>query len=90
MWRRFPTGASQIFRTADADAASIGTVSVLCLREPPHVHVEHEDKVAKFWLNPVRLQRGGGMSRLDLRRIERLVMMHRDMLWKKWSDYFHV
>jgi hypothetical protein len=23
--------------------------------EPPHIHVEHGDKVAKFWLNPVEL-----------------------------------
>lgn len=28
--------------------------------EPIHVHVEHDDKVAKFWLDPVRLQRTGG------------------------------
>jgi hypothetical protein len=25
--------------------------------EPPHVHVEREDRLAKFWLEPVRLQR---------------------------------
>ncbi|MGH8602778.1 MAG: DUF4160 domain-containing protein [Gammaproteobacteria bacterium] len=24
--------------------------------EPPHIHVEREDKGAKFWLDPVRLQ----------------------------------
>jgi hypothetical protein len=24
--------------------------------EPPHVHVERDEKVAKFWLDPVRLQ----------------------------------
>ena len=21
--------------------------------EPPHIHIEHGDKVAKFWLNPI-------------------------------------
>jgi len=28
--------------------------------EPAHVHVESGDKVAKFWLDPVRLQSSGG------------------------------
>jgi hypothetical protein len=23
--------------------------------EPPHIHVEHGDKLAKFWLDPVEL-----------------------------------
>jgi hypothetical protein len=31
--------------------------------EPPHVHVEREDNVAKFWLDPVTLQSSGGFSR---------------------------
>ena len=27
--------------------------------EPPHVHIERDDKLAKFWLEPVRLQDSG-------------------------------
>jgi Domain of unknown function (DUF4160) len=27
--------------------------------EPPHVHVESDDKIAKFWLDPIRLQSVG-------------------------------
>ncbi len=38
--------------------------------EPVHVHVEREHKVAKFWLDPVRLARSGGFSRKELGRIE--------------------
>ncbi|HEV2177470.1 MAG TPA: DUF4160 domain-containing protein [Terriglobia bacterium] len=30
--------------------------------EPPHVHVERDDKVAKFWLAPVRLKTSGGFG----------------------------
>jgi hypothetical protein len=35
--------------------------------EPPHIHVEHGDKVAKYWLNPVELAivRGVQESRID-------------------------
>ena len=31
--------------------------------EPAHIHVEREDKVAKFWLDPVRLSHSGGFGR---------------------------
>ena len=41
--------------------------------EPPHVHVEREMSVAKFWLDPDRLENSRGFSRLELRKIERLV-----------------
>jgi hypothetical protein len=30
--------------------------------EPPHIHVEHDDHVAKLWLDPVRLARSGGFK----------------------------
>ncbi|WHZ29800.1 MAG: hypothetical protein OJF51_004602 [Nitrospira sp.] len=29
--------------------------------ELPHIHIEREDKVAKFWLDPIRLQGSGGV-----------------------------
>ncbi len=56
--------------------------------EPPHVHVEREDKVAKFWLDPVRLQRTGGFSRVELVRIERILDKYHDNLIEAWHGYF--
>ena len=38
--------------------------------EPQHVHVVRDDRVAKFWLNPVRMQRSGGLRRSAIRRIQ--------------------
>jgi hypothetical protein len=43
--------------------------------EPPHVHVEREDNVAKFWIDPVRLATSG-LRRTELREIERMVAKH--------------
>jgi len=57
--------------------------------EPPHVHVEREDKVAKFWLDPVRLHRSGGFSRTEVGRIQKLVSNHRTELLEAWNAYFH-
>jgi hypothetical protein len=56
--------------------------------EPLHVHVEREDKVAKFWLDPIRLQESGGFSRQDIGRIHKLVIAHQDRLREAWNEYF--
>ncbi len=57
--------------------------------EPPHVHVERDDNVAKFWLDPVRLQRSGGFRRVEIQRIQRLVEQHRERLLRSWNEYFN-
>ena len=41
--------------------------------EPHHIHVERNEKLAKFWLDPIRLQSSGGFSRLELRRIRSII-----------------
>ena len=56
--------------------------------EPEHVHVERDDNVAKFWLDPVRLQRNGGFGRPELRRIQEIVQEHQVVLQEAWRDYF--
>ena len=56
--------------------------------EPPHVHVERDDKNAKFWLEPVRLQRSGGFSRKEINRIQRFVELNQEQCLDKWYDYF--
>lgn len=56
--------------------------------EPPHVHAERDHRVAKFWLNPVRLARSGGFGRTEIRDIGRLVGEHRSELLEAWDDYF--
>ena len=38
--------------------------------EPPHIHVERDECLAKFWLDPVRLESSRGFARAELRRIE--------------------
>ena len=41
--------------------------------EPAHVHVDRDNKSAKFWLGPARLARNVDFSRPELRRSEGLV-----------------
>jgi hypothetical protein len=55
--------------------------------EPPHVHVERNGKIAKFWLDPIRLQRSGRFTRTEIGRIEHLVSEHHAGLMGAWNDY---
>ena len=48
--------------------------------EPPHVHVERDVKIAKFWLDPVRLHNSGGFTRQEIRQIQRLIEEHQENL----------
>jgi hypothetical protein len=57
--------------------------------EPPHVHIERDKNIAKFWLDPVRLQNSGGFSRTELNRIQRLVDENREDLLRSWNEYFN-
>lgn len=56
--------------------------------EPPHVHVEREDAVARFWLEPVTLARAAGFRAAELRSIERLVVSNQQRLVEAWHDFF--
>jgi len=56
--------------------------------EPAHVHVEHDDKLAKFWLDPIRLQSNRGFSRAEIGRIQRLLSDYQQQLIEAWHEYF--
>jgi hypothetical protein len=56
--------------------------------EPTHVHVERETKRAKFWLEPVRLERNDGFGVRELARIRAIVEEHREELVRAWHDFF--
>jgi hypothetical protein len=56
--------------------------------EPQHIHIERDDRIAKFWLDPIRLQSSGGFSRMEIARMERLVRDHRVVLMEAWDEYF--
>ena len=57
--------------------------------EPPHIHVERDSRVAKFWLNPVSIQDTGRMSSRELRRIERIILDNQDLIMEAWNTRFN-
>ena len=57
--------------------------------EPPHIHVERDDCEAKFWLDPVRLERSRGFPRKDLNRLREMIAKHREQLLEGWNEFFY-
>lgn len=56
--------------------------------EPPHIHVEKEGKVAKFWLEPVELARTNGFKSHELTTIRDLILDRRNQLKDSWHEFF--
>ena len=56
--------------------------------EPPHVHVEHGDNVAKYWLDPVSLAQSRGFRSHELNRVRALVIEHRLTFVEAWNVHF--
>ena len=51
--------------------------------------LERDDKLAKFWLDPLRLQSNTGFARAELGRIQKILGDHQQELIEAWHDYFH-
>jgi hypothetical protein len=57
--------------------------------EPPHVHVERDNALAKFWLAPVRFQGNEGFRKKELRKIVTLLEQNQELLMESWDAYFN-
>jgi hypothetical protein len=57
--------------------------------EPLHIHVERDNSLAKFWLDPVSLQTNGRFSRTETSRIQNLVEDNRETLVRSWNEFFN-
>ena len=56
--------------------------------EPKHIHVEREDNIAKFWMDPIRLQNSGGFRRSEIVRIMGIINEHSQQITEAWYEYF--
>lgn len=56
--------------------------------EPQHIHIERDDKIAKFWLDPIRLQSSGGFNRREISKIHKMILEHYQEFVEEWHEYF--
>ena len=57
--------------------------------EPPHIHVERGDDVAKFWLEAVELVNSAGFAAREINQLRKLIIEHQPQLLQSWHDYFN-
>jgi hypothetical protein len=55
--------------------------------ERPHVHVQRERSVCKFWLSPVVLADNHGMPPRALRAVRRIIFQWRIPMLEAWSEH---
>lgn len=54
-----------------------------------HVHVQHSDGEAKFWLEPtIELAQNFGLSTQELKIVEQLVKSHEQDIKNAWHKHF--
>jgi hypothetical protein len=56
--------------------------------EPPHIHVQRDRALAKFWLQPVALVRSTGFAPHDLSKLAKLVEEQQPQLEEAWNAFF--
>lgn len=56
--------------------------------EPPHIHIEYGNKLAKYWLNPIALANSGGFRGHELTTIRAIINKHKILFLEKWYEHF--
>jgi hypothetical protein len=77
---------------ADADGFAGFRISFLLYSlegsEPSHIHVEHGENVAKFWLDRVSVAESHGFRSHELNRIRAVVIENRSKFQEAWNAHF--
>jgi hypothetical protein len=56
--------------------------------EPPHVHVQREESLAKFWLQSIALASATGFSVRELRHLDQLAKKNQESWLEAWHEFF--
>ena len=56
--------------------------------EPPHVHVQRERMLAKYWLDPVRLATSTGFPSHEINKLTQMVRENEREFLEAWDEFF--
>jgi hypothetical protein len=56
--------------------------------EPPHIHGEHGESTAKFWLTPVECANSQGFSARDLAKAAKIILAQKRVIEEAWHEHF--
>ena len=58
-------------------------------REPIHIHIEKDEKYAKFWVEPVALAKSIGFRSDELSEIRQIIESNIKLIKTKWDEHFN-
>jgi len=56
--------------------------------EPVHIHIQRDRMLAKFWLKPITLAGSTRFSPSELKKLESLVIDHKETFMEVWDEHF--
>ncbi|RLL50887.1 DUF4160 domain-containing protein [Mariprofundus sp. EBB-1] len=56
--------------------------------EPPHIHIQRDRALAKFWLNQISLASSTSFPPKEIRELQRLVEQNKAELLEAWNEHF--
>ncbi|MEQ1607248.1 MAG: DUF4160 domain-containing protein [Pyrinomonadaceae bacterium] len=56
--------------------------------EPPHIHVENAEKIAKYWLDPIIYSSSRGFRSSELSAIHEIIEENQHLMLERWNEYF--
>ena len=56
--------------------------------EPPHIHIQSERALAKFWLSPVSLASSTRFPPKEIRDLKKHVQNNESKFMEAWNEYF--
>jgi hypothetical protein len=56
---------------------------------PIHIHVEKDNKTAKFTLEEIELVKSRGFNASELKEMRKLVSENVELFKNKWNEYFN-
>ena len=59
-------------------------------QEPAHIHVQADNRLAKFWLQPVNLASSIGFNAKQLNQLLGLVRENESLFLEAWNDFFNI
>lgn len=59
-------------------------------QEPAHIHVQADNRLAKFWLQPVNLASSIGFNAKELNQLLGLVREHEALFLEARNDFFNI
>ncbi len=59
------------------------------LNEPPHIHVDRDNKLAKYWLEPISLAYNRKYNDHELNEIVRIIRENLEVIRERWNEHYN-